>query len=104
MASENQTVNKVVNMKVFRRTEGKRIVTIAYIYNKEEQTLMYGASVFQKEGKSTFCRKDHFNTAVDRLVKCPVVINNFEYCESFTKFQDTVRKQLFTHKCKGERV
>ena len=96
--------------RVFRCEENKgntkRIVTIAYEYNRPDKILKYGASMFKqtKGEKDTFIKKNQRHTAYERLDKCPVRLDKFDDNDSLHTFHAKIRKMLYVHGTKGDRV
>ncbi|ARF12229.1 hypothetical protein Klosneuvirus_4_44 [Klosneuvirus KNV1] len=96
-------------------SNNRRKVTIVYKHDRDNHTLTYGASVFhvtknQADSHSMdsktntkpekFDKDKHYETALERFNKHPVVIQNFQDEEKFTDFRRKVRKLLFTHRCR----
>lgn len=75
-----------------------RIVTVCYTYDFTTKTLMYGASIYKCENNDTshFSRKTHRETAMQRLQKKPVILNDVEYGKVFD-FHKSIRKQMYTN-------
>lgn len=102
---KDQKKNAVVS-RLFRMKENSRVVTVKYEYDRDSKTLRYGATIFRREHpKDNFTKKDHRQTAIDRFTKRPVVLSNFEDNEkTIPDFHKKIRKQLFEHKVKGNRI
>ena len=84
----------------------KRIVTIAYEYNRSTKVLKYGASMYKqtKDEKDIFIKKNQRHTAYQRLDKCPVQLHEFEDDGSLHNFHMAIRKMLYKYGAKGDRV
>ena len=85
----------------------KRVTTIAFSYNRTTNTLQYGAVQYKYDSNNPsvkYCRKSHNETARQRLLVRPVVIENFENISDANKFKEKVRHMVYTHGVRGPRV
>lgn len=108
-----QTMQKPVKptvSRVFHRNEQggglRRRVTVKYEYNRETQTLKYGASIWKSplKSKEKFVSQEHLKTVEKRFEEHPVVIENFADDAKLYDFHQKIRKQLFTHGCRSKVV
>lgn len=104
----NQVVINKPRKEVIQRTinyyeiqgNKKRIITVAYKYNRITKQLTYGATVFRTDLKNpeTYNSEAHQRTATQRFTKKPVIIENFTDESTLNDFHKKIRKQLFTYK------
>jgi hypothetical protein len=74
--------------------EKNRYVTIAFTKDKINNLTAYGATVFHKcHDKETWNKKAHVHTAVSRLRKFPVIVENLPKYES----KDEYNKYFFVN-------
>jgi hypothetical protein len=72
----NLDINKTPLIKHYH--EKKRIVTIAYTKDKNNNCIAYGAVIYKKPIKSIKWNKSqHVNTAIERLRKYTIFVSNF---------------------------
>ena len=91
-------INKKDSPSTFRTHEGKRIVTISYVYNKETKELRYGGAIFRKDKPTdTFIKKAHTATSLSRLTKKPVIVENVEDTAKIEDFRRRVRDYVHTY-------
>lgn len=81
--------------------ENNRIITIAFLYNVDNNSIRYGATIYKKENNSSWNKKNHTNTAKSRFNTRPIELNNFEPKKGH--FRELLRKQLFIFGVQGER-
>lgn len=96
--------------KAYKKEDLKRILTISYTYDKENETLKYACCIYKNDNPSeVFVKKAHRATSLARLAKRPVIITNFadnnksendgkdEEFQKIEEFRKRVRKLIFTH-------
>lgn len=81
--------------------ENTRIVTIAFFYHSENETVRYGATIYQKDPKNPWNKKEHVKTAKNRFHIRPVELVSFS--PEAGKFREHLRKQLFLFGVQGAR-
>lgn len=81
--------------------ENNRIVTVAFHYNSKNETIRYGATIYQKDPEEPWNKKDHVATARNRFHTCPVELVHFS--PEFGHFREFLRKQLFSFGVHGDR-
>ena len=81
--------------------ENNRIVTIAFFYHPQNETVRYGATIFQKEKNNAWNKKQHVDTARGRFKTCPVELVSFSPDKGH--FRELLRKQLFEFGVHGNR-
>ena len=85
----------------------KRVTTIAFSYDRTTNILQYGAVQYKYDSNNPsvkYCRKSHNETARQRLLVRPVVIENFENVMDASKFKEKVRHMVYSHGVRGPRV
>jgi hypothetical protein len=81
-----------------------RIVTICYTYDRQNQTLKYGATIYRatNDRKDVFNRKKHNTTASERMKNNPVVIDGFEDTKTLPEFHNNMRNLLYKNKVRAK--
>jgi hypothetical protein len=78
-----------------------RRIVVAYKHNSDTGNTVYGASIFRKTNpKDIFTRKNHRNTAKNRLLKYPVSV--IVKSEKLGGVENKIRKLMFTHGVKSK--
>ena len=76
--------------KRYRYISNEREIFIIYRYDVETGNIQYGASIFKKLFPDERITKDfaekHFETALERLVKCPVILPFYKFIEKNNSF------------------
>lgn len=86
--------------------EDGRTVCMVYDYDREKGELRYGAAIHKKiVSKDTFCKKDHRDTAIGRLEKCPVIVPDFEDSTDIKEFNQRLQDLVTKHwQVRGKRI
>lgn len=101
-----ETSPKKVVTRVFRCKETggdtRRIITVKYEYDRDQQKLTYGSTIWKstKDCKDKYSHEAHLKTAERRFNKSPVVIENFSDEGKLGELHQKIRKQLFKHGCR----
>lgn len=108
--------------RIFYVEEKKRVITIAYSYDRENCVLSYGACIYRNDcdeinmscvtdennkkkiPKVPFCKKTHRETALNRLQKKPVIIPNIQDCGSIVDFHAKIRELVHRNGVCGKRL
>ena len=76
--------------KRYRYISNEREIFIIYRYDVEKGNIQYGASIFKKLFADERITKEfaekHFETALERLVKCPVILPFYKFIEKNNSF------------------
>ena len=77
--------------KRYRYISNEREIFIIYRYDVETGNIQYGASIFKKlfadERITKVFAEKHFETALERLVKCPVILPFYKFIEKNNSFE-----------------
>lgn len=87
-------------------TNPKTRIVICYEYDRVNERLKYGATIFnRKEKDDVFNRKEHRETALKRLQVRPVIVEGVkDDGNSLQDFNNKIRRLLPTHGTKGDRL
>lgn len=79
-----------------KQINGKKIIMIAFTYDIDTYTASYGACVHNRPTKgSTYNKKSHWETAIGRLEKSPVIMEvTNEILQDFYKDNPELRSEL----------
>ena len=104
-SSNGQFVNRIFYVEEETKS-AYRIITVTYIYDRLNKVLSYGACIYKDDGTSisSFCKKTHRETALQRLNKCPVIINSINDDESVKNFHEKIRLLIYKYGVKGKKL
>ena len=83
-----------------------RIFTITYIYDRVNNVLSYGASIYKDDGSDQipFDKRKHRQTALKRLNMRPVIINNVMDDGKLHEFHEKIRHFIYKHGVRGKKL